>query len=50
MNPAEFLIDLANGNIKDKSIPSDLENKFLPGNHHFKSKNEGPSSADVHEV
>nr|XP_009799080.1 PREDICTED: ABC transporter G family member 22-like isoform X1 [Nicotiana sylvestris]XP_009799081.1 PREDICTED: ABC transporter G family member 22-like isoform X1 [Nicotiana sylvestris]XP_016440365.1 PREDICTED: ABC transporter G family member 22-like isoform X1 [Nicotiana tabacum]XP_016440366.1 PREDICTED: ABC transporter G family member 22-like isoform X1 [Nicotiana tabacum] len=49
MNPAEFLIDLANGNIKDKSIPSDLENKFLPGNHHFKSKNEGPSSADVHE-
>ncbi|XP_018626010.1 ABC transporter G family member 22-like isoform X1 [Nicotiana tomentosiformis] len=49
MNPAEFLIDLANGNIKDKSIPSDLENKYLPGNHHFKSKNEGLSSAEVHE-
>ncbi|KAJ8541688.1 hypothetical protein K7X08_002504 [Anisodus acutangulus] len=39
MNPAEFLIDLANGNITDKSIPSDLDNKFLPG----------PSPADVHE-
>ncbi|KAJ8531242.1 hypothetical protein K7X08_026676 [Anisodus acutangulus] len=39
MNPAEFLIDLANGNITDKSIPSDLDNKFLPG----------PSPSDVHE-
>ncbi|XP_060198514.1 ABC transporter G family member 22-like isoform X1 [Lycium barbarum] len=43
MNPAEFLIDLANGNITDKSIPSDLEN------HHFKGQYGGPSAADVHE-
>ncbi|KAL3371284.1 hypothetical protein AABB24_008025 [Solanum stoloniferum] len=49
MNPAEFLIDLANGNITEKSIPSDLEDKLLPGNHHFKMQNEGPSPADVHE-
>ncbi|XP_049385787.1 ABC transporter G family member 22-like [Solanum stenotomum] len=49
MNPAEFLIDLANGNITEKSIPSDLEDKLLPGNHHFKKQNEGPSPADVHE-
>nr|GMD94159.1 ABC transporter G family member 22-like isoform X1 [Ipomoea batatas] len=32
MNPAEFLIDLANGNIKDKSFPSDIESKSVPGN------------------
>lgn len=50
MNPAEFLIDLANGNITEKSIPSELEEKLLPGHHHFKKQNEGPSPADVHEV
>ncbi|KAM3361106.1 ABC transporter G family member 22 isoform X1 [Capsicum galapagoense] len=49
MNPAEFLIDIANGNITEKSIPSDLEDKLSPGNHHFKSQYEGPSPADVHE-
>ncbi|KAE9465711.1 hypothetical protein C3L33_02410, partial [Rhododendron williamsianum] len=27
MNPAEFLLDLANGNINDVSIPSELEDK-----------------------
>ncbi|GFP97814.1 ABC transporter g family member 22, partial [Phtheirospermum japonicum] len=49
MSPAEFLIDLANGNIKDKSIPSELEDKFLPGGQFFESKNGGPSPGDVHE-
>lgn len=49
MNPAEFLIDLANGNITEKSIPSELEEKLLPGHHHFEKQNEGPSPADVHE-
>ncbi|KAK6118812.1 hypothetical protein DH2020_047447 [Rehmannia glutinosa] len=49
MTPAEFLIDLANGNIKDKSIPSELEDKFLPGGELFESKNGGPSPGDVHE-
>ncbi|XP_024964009.1 ABC transporter G family member 22-like [Cynara cardunculus var. scolymus] len=43
MNPAEFLIDLANGNMNDKSIPSELENKFIPC-----SESE-PSPMDVHE-
>lgn len=37
MNPAEFLIDLASGNMKEKSIPSDLEDR-------------GPSPCDVHKV
>ncbi|KAL3638907.1 ABC transporter G member 22 [Castilleja foliolosa] len=49
MTPAEFLIDLANGNIKDKSIPCELEDKFLPGGEFFESKNGGPSPGDVHE-
>ncbi|GAB4829553.1 hypothetical protein Ancab_019224 [Ancistrocladus abbreviatus] len=30
MNPAEFLIDLANGNMEDKSIPSQLEETPSP--------------------
>ncbi|KAL3845438.1 hypothetical protein ACJIZ3_002841 [Penstemon smallii] len=38
MNPAEFLIDLANGNVKDKSIPTS-----------FEPKDGGPSPCDVHE-
>ncbi|KAL0326064.1 UNVERIFIED_CONTAM: ABC transporter G family member 22 [Sesamum radiatum] len=49
MTPAEFLIDLANGNIKDKSIPSELEVKFLPGGECFEYNDGGPSPGDVHE-
>ncbi|OMO55367.1 ABC-2 type transporter [Corchorus olitorius] len=49
MNPAEFLIDLANGNIKDKSVPSDLEDRFLPRNKSVELKCGGPSHVDVHE-
>nr|GMD91111.1 ABC transporter G family member 22-like isoform X1 [Ipomoea batatas] len=45
MNPAEFLIDLANGNIKDKSFPSDIETKSVPGN-----QDSEPSPSDVHEA
>lgn len=37
MNPAEFLIDLANGNTNDKSLPTELEDGR-------------PSTVDVHEV
>ncbi|XVE60165.1 hypothetical protein DITRI_Ditri05aG0106000 [Diplodiscus trichospermus] len=48
MNPAEFLIDLANGNIKDKSVPSDLD-RFSPKNESQYMKHEGPSQVDVHE-
>ncbi|KAM1659390.1 hypothetical protein ACFX1X_002530 [Malus domestica] len=36
MNPAEFLVDLANGNTNDKSLPTELED-------------ERPSAVDVHE-
>ncbi|XP_040995898.1 ABC transporter G family member 22-like isoform X2 [Juglans microcarpa x Juglans regia] len=49
MNPSEFLIDLASGNIKDKSVPSELEDKFLQGSKRFEKKNGGPSSVDVQE-
>ncbi|GFS34734.1 ABC transporter G family member 27 [Actinidia rufa] len=52
MNPAEFLIDLANGNMKDKSVPSELEDKFLPQSPSPKKlepKYAGPSPLDVHE-
>ncbi|KAG6388597.1 hypothetical protein SASPL_150029 [Salvia splendens] len=34
MNPAEFLIDLASGNVKDKSLPSELQHKLLPSDVH----------------
>ncbi|KAJ9564996.1 hypothetical protein OSB04_000962 [Centaurea solstitialis] len=43
MNPAEFLIDLANGNMNDKSVPSELENKLIP------CSERQPSPIDVHE-
>ncbi|CAI9778037.1 unnamed protein product [Fraxinus pennsylvanica] len=49
MNAAEFLIDLAKGNIKDKSIPSELEDKLLTGVTHFEDKDGRPSPGDVHE-
>ncbi|KAF2291257.1 hypothetical protein GH714_021050 [Hevea brasiliensis] len=49
MNPAEFLIDLANGNINDKSVPSELEDKFVPGNRKLETIKEGLSPTDVHE-
>ncbi|GAA0164602.1 ATP-binding cassette [Lithospermum erythrorhizon] len=48
MNPAEFLVDLANGNIKDKSIPSKLEDKFLPRNQSSLINDGRVSPADVH--
>ena len=50
MNPAEFLIDLANGNIKDKSVPQDLEDRFLTRNNSLDMKHGGPPQVDVHEV
>ncbi|XP_021771447.1 ABC transporter G family member 22-like [Chenopodium quinoa] len=44
MNPAEFLLDLANGNMNDKSIPSSMEDKFSPTNTRGR-----PSPLEVHE-
>lgn len=50
MNPAEFLLDLANGNINDVSVPSELEDKVQMGNLENETRNGKPSPAVVHEV
>ncbi|XAR64816.1 hypothetical protein NMG60_11008668 [Bertholletia excelsa] len=49
MNPAEFLLDLANGNINDVSVPSELEDKVQLGNSERETRNGKPSPALVHE-
>ncbi|KAG4130204.1 hypothetical protein ERO13_D09G128400v2 [Gossypium hirsutum] len=49
MNPAEFLLDLANGNINDISVPSELEDKVQMGNSETETRNEKPPPAVVHE-
>lgn len=49
MNPAEFLLDLANGNLNDVSVPSELEDKVQMGNSERETKNGKPSPAVVHE-
>ena len=48
MNPAEFLLDLANGNINDVSVPSELEDKV--GHSETETRTGKPSPAVVHEV
>lgn len=50
MNPAEFLLDLANGNINDVSVPSELEHKEQSGNSEKEIISCKPSSTTVHEV
>ncbi|PPD73599.1 hypothetical protein GOBAR_DD29475 [Gossypium barbadense] len=50
MNPAEFLLDLANGNINDISVPSELEDKVQVGNSETETRHEKPPPAVVHEV
>ncbi|XP_011042541.1 PREDICTED: ABC transporter G family member 22 isoform X2 [Populus euphratica] len=49
MNPAEFLLDLANGNINDVSVPSELEDKVQIWNSDAEMRNGKPSPAVVHE-
>ncbi|KAF9595432.1 hypothetical protein IFM89_000350 [Coptis chinensis] len=49
MNPAEFLLDLANGNINDVSMPSELEDKVQTGNLETETRNGKPSPMVVHE-
>lgn len=49
MNPAEFLLDLANGNINDVSLPSELEDKVQMENSDADTRNGKPSPAVVHE-
>nr|XP_009412322.1 PREDICTED: ABC transporter G family member 22-like isoform X2 [Musa acuminata subsp. malaccensis] len=50
MNPAEFLLDLANGNTNDISIPSELEDKVQIENLGSDIRNDKPSPKDVHEA
>uniref|UniRef100_A0A1J3CRQ5 ABC transporter G family member 22 n=1 Tax=Noccaea caerulescens TaxID=107243 RepID=A0A1J3CRQ5_NOCCA len=49
MNPAEFLLDLANGNINDISVPSELEDRVQVGNSGRETQTGKPSHAAVHE-
>ncbi|KAK6126448.1 hypothetical protein DH2020_039836 [Rehmannia glutinosa] len=50
MNPAEFMLDLANGNVTDISVPSELEDKVqLMGNSRAETKNGKPTPAVVQE-
>ncbi|KAK8600666.1 hypothetical protein V6N12_050519 [Hibiscus sabdariffa] len=48
-NPAEFLLDLANGNINDISVPSELEDKVHMGNSETETRNDNPPPTIVHE-
>lgn len=50
MNPAEFLLDLANGNLNDVSVPAELQDRVQIGNSEREAKNGKPSPAIVHEV
>ncbi|CAK9152980.1 unnamed protein product [Ilex paraguariensis] len=49
MNPAEFLLDLANGNINDVSVPSELHDNVQVENSESEMRNGKPSPAVVHE-
>ncbi|WCJ34140.1 ABC-2 type transporter family protein [Euphorbia peplus] len=49
MNPAEFLLDLANGNINDVSVPSELEDRVQMGSADTETRNGKPSPAVVYE-
>lgn len=50
MNPAEFMLDLANGNVTDISVPSELEDRVQMGNSTAETKSGKPAPAVVHEV
>jgi ABC-type multidrug transport system ATPase subunit len=50
MNPAEFLLDLANGNLTDISIPSELYDEVRTKDIATDTKASKPSASDVHEV
>ncbi|KAJ3702418.1 hypothetical protein LUZ61_006123 [Rhynchospora tenuis] len=49
MNPAEFLLDLANGNLTDISIPSELHDEVQTKDITTDGKASKPSANDVHE-
>ncbi|KAK4396629.1 ABC transporter G family member 27 [Sesamum angolense] len=49
MNPAEFMLDLANGNVTDISVPSELEDRVQTENSEEEIKNGKTDPAVVHE-
>ncbi|GFP96019.1 ABC transporter g family member 22, partial [Phtheirospermum japonicum] len=49
MNPAEFMLDLANGNVTDISVPSELEDKVQMGNCREETKSGKPAPRVVQE-
>ncbi|XP_017416341.1 ABC transporter G family member 22 isoform X3 [Vigna angularis] len=49
MNPAEFLLDLANGNVNDISVPSELKDRVQVGNAEVETCNDKPSASVVQE-
>lgn len=49
MNPADFLLDLANGNLNEVSVPSELEDKVQMENAQRETRNGKPTPAIVHE-
>ncbi|CAN6465112.1 unnamed protein product [Victoria cruziana] len=49
MNPAEFLIDLANGNVTDITVPSELEDKVNTGSPRTETRTGKLSPSDVHD-
>ena len=50
MNPAEFLLDLANGNLNDVTVPSELEDKVHIDIPETDRTNGKPFAAVIHEV
>jgi len=51
MNPAEFLLNVANGDINDVTLPSALEGKMqIWGKCKLETKHGKSSSAIIHEV
>ncbi|GMH26573.1 hypothetical protein Nepgr_028416 [Nepenthes gracilis] len=49
MNPTEFLLDLANGNLNDVTVPSELEDKVQTGSSEAETTKGKPSPAIIHE-
>ncbi|KAH1121950.1 hypothetical protein J1N35_005110 [Gossypium stocksii] len=49
MNPAEFLLDLANGNLNDISVPPELEDRVQMENSETETRNGKPPPQVVHE-
>lgn len=50
MNPAEFLLDLANGNMNDISIPSPLKEEMNMGSSCRKIRSSKPTPTAIYEV